>query len=96
MAMSPETALDLAIAKCGGEANLARALGITPQAVNQWNIAPATRCIAIEQACNSAVTREQLRPDLYPEVHGQGDGAGQSSLHGESPAAIPADSEAAE
>lgn len=64
--MTPQEALKIAIECVNGEAELARALGVTPQAVNQWSVAPALRVIAIEKATSGAVTRHKLRPDIYP------------------------------
>ena len=55
-----------AISCLGSAANLARILGIRPQAVYQWNQVPAERVIQIERATDGAVTRHELRPDLYP------------------------------
>lgn len=43
---------------------VARALGITHGAVSQWRRVPADRVIAVEGL--TGVSREQLRPDLYP------------------------------
>jgi DNA-binding transcriptional regulator YdaS (Cro superfamily) len=61
--MSTE-ALNRAIEAAGGQSALARALGISPQAIDQWTKAPPLRVIAIEKA--SGVSRHELRPDLYP------------------------------
>jgi DNA-binding transcriptional regulator YdaS (Cro superfamily) len=62
-----DPALSKAIIAAGGVNSLAKKLGISSQAVSQWETAPAERVIAIERATNSQVTRSQLRPDLYPE-----------------------------
>jgi DNA-binding transcriptional regulator YdaS (Cro superfamily) len=52
----------------GGQAALARALGIKPPTVNQWIKAerpvPAERCPAIERATAGRVRCEDLRPDV--------------------------------
>lgn len=52
-----------------GQKGLADALGVTPQQVNQWvngdRPVPAKHCLAIEGACSSAVTRHDLRPDVF-------------------------------
>ncbi|MCG8431502.1 MAG: helix-turn-helix domain-containing protein [Candidatus Omnitrophica bacterium] len=53
----------------GGQPSLARALGVSTQAVNKWvkrNFVPPVRAIQIEKATNGQVTRHELRPDLYP------------------------------
>jgi DNA-binding transcriptional regulator YdaS (Cro superfamily) len=44
--------------------HLAKALGITHGAVNQWRRVPAERVIDVERA--TGIPREKLRPDLYP------------------------------
>lgn len=58
-------ALERAIKAAGGLAKLAAPLGITAQAVSQWDEVPPLRVLAVEQA--SGVSRHELRPDLYPE-----------------------------
>lgn len=54
-----------------GQKGMAEALGVTPQAVNQWvtgdRPVPAKHCIAIETACAGKVTRHELRPDVFGE-----------------------------
>ena len=57
-------ALKRAVAKVGGQASFARAIGVTAQAVSQWNEVPPLRVIAVERI--SGVSRHDLRPDLYP------------------------------
>ena len=51
----------------GGIAKLASICKITPQAAHKWvnTQVPANRCIQIEQATNGAVTRYELRPDVF-------------------------------
>jgi DNA-binding transcriptional regulator YdaS (Cro superfamily) len=58
-------ALNTAIERMGGVVKLARAIGVTSQAVGQWrrNI-PAERVLQIEAA--TGVSRHELRPDIYP------------------------------
>ena len=66
-----QTALKRAIDFSGGITNLARAVEVTPQAVHGWlakNRVPSTRVLAVEAATEKEVTREELRPDLYPPV----------------------------
>lgn len=58
-------ALDEAKQKAGTSAELARLLGITPQAISDWEITPPLRVLPIEEA--TGVTRYDLRPDVYPE-----------------------------
>jgi DNA-binding transcriptional regulator YdaS (Cro superfamily) len=53
-----------AIVQAGGLVALARALGVTVQAVSQWDRVPSERVLAVEAA--SGVSRCDLRPDLYP------------------------------
>jgi DNA-binding transcriptional regulator YdaS (Cro superfamily) len=52
----------------GGQAALARYLGVKPPTVNQWvkseRPVPAERCPAIERATSGAVRCEDLRPDV--------------------------------
>ena len=58
-----------AVLIAGGPAKLSRELGVTSQAISQWMAngrVPAARCIAIERATKGAVSRQELRPDLYP------------------------------
>ena len=60
--------LDRVIERCGSQAQLARALGVTPQSITKWRKhgVPATRVIAMERVTGAAVTRHELRPDIYP------------------------------
>jgi DNA-binding transcriptional regulator YdaS (Cro superfamily) len=58
--------LKRALREAGGLSVLASLLGITPQAVSQWRHVPAARVLAVERATKGAVSRFQLRPDLYP------------------------------
>ena len=61
--------VQVAAAVAGSQSKLARALNVRPQSVHQWcetGVVPAKRAIQIERAVNGAVTRYELRPDLYP------------------------------
>jgi DNA-binding transcriptional regulator YdaS (Cro superfamily) len=59
-----DSALTRAIKEAGGVGLLAKRLGIKPQAVSQWDEVPPLRVLDVERA--SGVTRQELRPDLYP------------------------------
>lgn len=60
----------------GGNAALARALGVKPPTVQQWvkgeRPVPPNRCVAIERLTQGGVTRKELRPDdwadYWPEL----------------------------
>lgn len=60
-----ERALKRAIAAAGGLTALADPLGITPQAIWNWQEVPARRVLAVERI--TGVSRHDLRPDLYPK-----------------------------
>jgi 4-hydroxyphenylacetate 3-monooxygenase len=70
-------ALTEAIKAAGGTAALARSVGTTPQAVSQWRRVPARRVIAVETA--SGVSRQRLRPDLYPNRFGGAASGGEGA-----------------
>ena len=55
--------IELAAEKVGGVAELARQIGVTRQAVHQWQRIPAERVRDIERI--TGLPREFLRPDLY-------------------------------
>lgn len=57
-------ALKKAIESAGGQAEFARLIGITAQAVSQWDEVPPLRVLVVERV--SGVSRSELRPDLYP------------------------------
>ena len=63
-----KTALIKACNVVGGQAALARLLGIKPPSVNQWvrdgRPIPAERCPDIEKLTHGAVRCEDLRPDV--------------------------------
>ena len=71
--MSP---LDKAIDLCGGVGKLAAAIGISQSAVSNWRARGTSpepgNCVAIEQATDGAVTRQDLRPydwhKIWPEL----------------------------
>lgn len=62
-----KTAIQRAVAIAGSQSALARLIGVTPQRVQQMvddGKASHNRVIAIERA--TGITRNELRPDLYP------------------------------
>jgi DNA-binding transcriptional regulator YdaS (Cro superfamily) len=61
-----DAALTRAIKEAGNSAKLAAGIGISPQALSQWDKVPPLRVLAVERI--SGVSREELRPDLY--THG--------------------------
>lgn len=56
--------LKRAIEITGGQAKFARAVGVSAQAVSQWDEVPPLRVLTVERV--SGVSRHDLRPDLYP------------------------------
>ena len=60
-----DQALKQAIRQVGSRSALARAIGVTPQAVQQWRRVPAVRVLDVERASDGVVSRHQLRPDIY-------------------------------
>lgn len=50
----------------GGPAALGAILGISSQAISQWDEAPVARVLEIEKATKGKVARHELRPDIYP------------------------------
>jgi DNA-binding transcriptional regulator YdaS (Cro superfamily) len=68
MSKSRKAALERAIKRVGGPANLARLINISHQLLRSWLQRPkgvtAEYVIAIEKA--TGVSRHDLRPDIYP------------------------------
>jgi len=60
-------ALEKAVKRAGSQAELARALKISPQRLVYWrkpgNRVPAEQCAAIERA--TGISRHDLRPDIF-------------------------------
>ena len=62
-------ALKTAIELCDGVTNLACKIGVSQPVVSNWlkrKSIPANRVIDIESATGGKVTRQELRPDIYP------------------------------
>lgn len=60
------TPIEQAIKVAGSQSALARTLGVTPQAVQQWvaaNRLPAHHCLPVENT--TGVSRYDLRPDVF-------------------------------
>jgi len=64
-------ALQKAVNICGGQASLARAIGVTQPNIWYWlndgKHVPAEHCASIETATSGEVTRHDLRPDLFEQ-----------------------------
>lgn len=65
-----------AIDYCGNASKLAKAAGVTPQAVLFWlrgdRQITAENALQVEQATNGHVTSQQLRPDVFGVVRSPG------------------------
>lgn len=62
--------IDRVIAHLGSQQALADALGIRSPSISEWRARgargiPAERCLPIERATGGAVTRYELRPDVF-------------------------------
>lgn len=67
-----EKAVTKAANVVGGQAELAKRLNISPQAVNKWikrGLVPPERVLEVERLTNGAVTRYELRPDVFGTAH---------------------------
>jgi DNA-binding transcriptional regulator YdaS (Cro superfamily) len=60
---SATDALKRARTAAGGASAVARAIGLTPQAVLQWQVVPAERVLDVEKL--TGVSRYDLRPDVF-------------------------------
>lgn len=66
-----KTPIHRAIAIAGSQSRLAALAGVSQQAIGKLALGTSRRpsaelAIAIERATNGAVTRHDLRPDIYP------------------------------
>ncbi len=57
--------LQLAVEAAGSISALARKLGISPQAISQWDDIPIRQIVAIERA--TRIDRTVLRPGMYQQ-----------------------------
>jgi DNA-binding transcriptional regulator YdaS (Cro superfamily) len=58
-------ALDLVLKQVGSRAELARRMGVKPQAITKWRKQiPVKQVLALEKL--TGVSRHRLRPDIYP------------------------------
>lgn len=62
--MDNKSPLERAKERVGGQAALAKLIGVTAQAISQWEEVPPLRVLDVERA--TGVSRSELRPDLYP------------------------------
>jgi DNA-binding transcriptional regulator YdaS (Cro superfamily) len=65
LARSDQALID-AIVAAGGTARLAATIGVSSQAISQWDRVPVERVLQVERATNGQVSRQDLRPDIYP------------------------------
>lgn len=56
--------IQAALKAAGGITSLAKAVGVSPSAVAQWDIVPPLRVLQVESV--TGVPRWVLRPDIYP------------------------------
>ena len=62
-----KSAVKRAITKAGSQSELARMVGVTPQAVQQWEAAnrvSVRKVLEVEKV--TGISRHDLRPDIYP------------------------------
>jgi DNA-binding transcriptional regulator YdaS (Cro superfamily) len=64
MAETPQEALKGAVEAAGGFTALGRKLGISGEAIMQWDRVPPRRVLEVEKA--TGISRFLLRPDIYP------------------------------
>lgn len=66
-------ATDRAITAAGGPSAVGRSIGITPQAVGQWERVPAERVLGLSRL--SGIPPHEIRPDIYPPPSKTGEAA---------------------
>jgi DNA-binding transcriptional regulator YdaS (Cro superfamily) len=70
------TPIQRAVQTIGSNAGLATAIGVSPAMVSQWvnGVRPiaARHCLPIERATGAAVSRYELRPDVFGEAPEEG------------------------
>lgn len=66
--MNNKTLVERICKVVGGHRRLAVLLNISEQAISKWkrNGIPVERVLAIEEATNEQITRQEMRPDIYP------------------------------
>jgi DNA-binding transcriptional regulator YdaS (Cro superfamily) len=64
MSESPQEALQSAVVAAGGFTALGRRLGISGEAIMQWDMVPPRRVLEVEKV--TGISRFLLRPDIYP------------------------------
>ncbi len=63
------SAIERVVHYAGGQAAVARKLGIRQQSVYMWvkkKTVPAERVLELERISDYTVSRNELRPDIYP------------------------------
>ncbi len=65
--MARRSAIERAFDVLGSQHALAKRLKVSDEAVRKWKRrVPAERVLEIEEATGGAITRHELRPDIYP------------------------------
>lgn len=67
--MSANTPSEI-VDRLGGTAAVAKMCDVRQASVSEWRKRgiPVTRCLALEAACGGAVTRYEMRPDVFGEA----------------------------